>query len=259
MTTLYQFNRRIVLTEVDFPDFLVRGAAIFGTEAVVIWDTLTHPDDLQPLLPLLNDRRRIVVYSHADWDHVWGTAAVAGAGLSVVGHRLCRRRFDADVPTTLEQRRIEEPGRWDAVRLLPPDEVFDEQMVLDLGGLSLELRALPGHTPDSIVGLIPEHRLLLMGDTVETPLPCIPPDCRLNRWQGELERWLADPRVKTVVPAHGPWGGKEIIRRTLDYLEDLEAGRPPMNLGDLTPFYHQTHADNLQHCHPAISANTDNQ
>ena len=250
MTTLRQFNRRILLTEVDFPDYLVRGAVIFGTKAVVIWDTLTHPDDMQPLLPLLDDRRCIVVYSHADWDHVWGTAALSPPGLSVVGHRLCRRRFADDVPATLAQRRRDEPGTWDGVGLVPPNRVFDEEMDLDLGEVTLELRALPGHTPDSIVGLIPEHRLLMMGDTVETPLPCVPPDCRLDRWQDELERWLADPRVATVIPAHGPWGGKEIIRRTLGYLEALRTGRPGPDLGALNPFYRRTHADNLKHCSP---------
>ncbi|MGW8159325.1 MAG: MBL fold metallo-hydrolase [Desulfoprunum sp.] len=252
MTTLHHYNDQIVLTEVDFPDYLVRGAVLFGREAVVVWDTLTHPDDMQSLLPLLNDRRLIVVYSHADWDHVWGTAALQRPGLAVVGHRLCRRRFDADVPATLRQRRHDEPGRWDAVRLVPPDQVFDAPTtVLDLGGLTLELSPLPGHTPDSIVGLIPEHRLLLMGDTVETPLPCVPAECRLNRWQDELQRWLIDPRVATVIPAHGPWGGKEIIRRTLDYLEDLQAGRSGPDLNDLNPFYRRTHADNLNNCTPA--------
>lgn len=245
MTILHRLNEQILFTEVQHPDYLVRGAALLGGAATAIWDTLTHPDDMQALLPLVGNRLPIVVYSHADWDHIWGTAAFPAAPQVVVGHRLCRRRFDDDVPATLQRRKREEAGRWDAVRLVPPNRIFDDTLVLDLGGLTLELHSLPGHTPDSIVGLVVEHGLLLMGDAVETPLPCVPAGCPLNSWLAALGGWLADSRVETVVPAHGPWGGKEIIEQTMTYLQGLQAGRRIPGIAALSPFYRRTHRENL--------------
>ncbi len=246
MTILHRYGDRILFTEIEHPDYLVRGAVLRGTTATLIWDTLTHPDDMGAVLPLLGGRQPTVVYSHADWDHVWGTAALVPAPQDIIGHRLCRRRFAAEVPATLRQKSLAEPGRWKAVRLVPPSRVFDDALTLDLGGMTLELHALPGHTADSIVGLVIEEGLLLMGDTVETPLPCVPPGCPLESWISGLAGWLADSRVTTVVPAHGPWGDKEIIRRTLAYLEDLQAGRTMPESAALSPFYRLTHLENLR-------------
>ncbi len=248
MTTLQQLNKHIQLTEIRFPDYIVRGGLFLGEKTAVVWDSLSHPGDMLALLPLIAGRQVTVIYSHADWDHIWGTAALAGAGLTVIGHRRCRQRFDEDVPLTLRERRLAEPGLWEAVRLMPPDIVFDREYRLDLGEFTLELRALPGHTPDSVVGLVPEYGLLFMGDTVETPLPCLPPDCPLQEWLAGLEHWLHDPRVRIVIPAHGPWGGREIISRTIAYLQDLAAGRPRLDADDLSPFYRQTHLENLRNC-----------
>ena len=75
-----------------------------------------------------------------------------------------------------------EPGRWDSVVLVPPTEAFDEERSIQVGGLTLQLHHLPGHTPDCIVGFIPERGVLLAGDAVETPCPVVPPDSALDEW-----------------------------------------------------------------------------
>ena len=92
--------------------------------------------------------------------------------------------------------------------LVPPRVTFDEVLSVDLGGLTLELHALPGHTPDCIVAFVPECGLWLGGDTVETPLPVVPADAPLDAWIGALERWSGDDRVRAVVPAHGDIGDR---------------------------------------------------
>ena len=56
------------------------------------------------VVPDLAGRRLVVVYSHADWDHVWGTAGLTYRDATIVGHARCLERFDADVPVTLEPR-----------------------------------------------------------------------------------------------------------------------------------------------------------
>jgi len=241
---LVRLSSRVWLREVELDSYGVRGAVVAGSEAAAVFDSLSHPRDMAVVARLLAGRRVIVVYSHADWDHVWGTAGLPGA--RVVAHEAAARRFAADVPGTLARMRAAEPGRWEGVVLTPPDETFRERLRLDLGGVTLELSHLPGHTPDSIVGFVPEEGLLLAGDTVETPLPCLAEDGPLEAWIAALERWEGDARVRRVVPAHGPCGGQEIIGQTLGYLRALRDGCPPLLPEALTDFYAATHRDNLR-------------
>jgi glyoxylase-like metal-dependent hydrolase (beta-lactamase superfamily II) len=232
-------------TQVATPEYDVRGALILGAHRAVVWDTLSHPRDMSPWLPLVGRRELLVVYSHADWDHVWGTGGLAHRAARVVAHAVAATRFDTDVPVTLAEKRGAEPGAWDAVSLVPPTEVFTHAITLDLGGVALSVHHLPGHTADSCVGFVSGHGVLLAGDAVETPCPVVPRDCPLDAWIGELRRWERDPAVHTVVPAHGPVGGRDLIARTASYLEALQRGVPVDPPEPLTPFYRATHATNI--------------
>jgi glyoxylase-like metal-dependent hydrolase (beta-lactamase superfamily II) len=236
----------IFATEVALGEYDVRGALLVGDARAVVWDTLSHPRDMAGWLPLIGGRELIVVYSHADWDHIWGTAGLPLERATVVmGHRACQARFTADVPRTLRERQQAEPGAWDEVVLIAPDTVFDLETTVDLGSMTLELHHLPGHTPDTIVGFIPERGVLLMGDTAETPFPVAPADSPLGAWIESLERWALDPRVRTVVPAHGPIGGVEILQNNIRYLRALLDGSPLPVTEPLTDFYRKTHEANL--------------
>jgi glyoxylase-like metal-dependent hydrolase (beta-lactamase superfamily II) len=238
---------------VPLGEYDVRGALVLGTTRAVVWDTLSHPRDMRHWLPLIGSRELVIVYSHADWDHIWGTAGLPHAGASVVGHVACRDRFrdDNDVERELRNKQRDEPGMWDEVTLIPPTTVFEDNLVVDLGGLSLHLHHLPGHTRDCTIGLIPELGVLLGGDTIETPFPVIPPDSPLPRWIAALERWADDPRVRIVVPAHGPVGGPDVLQRNITYLHSILNGHPLTPAGPLPPFYHATHEANVRWAGPS--------
>jgi glyoxylase-like metal-dependent hydrolase (beta-lactamase superfamily II) len=246
MTQLHQVASNLYVTESRLDDFDVRGVVVIGSERTVVWDTLSHPSDMRPLLPLLRDRKASVVYSHADWDHIWGTAAIPYH--EVIAHRLCQERFSTDVPRCLADKRLQEPEKWDEVVLIPPTATFDTQMSLDLGGVTLELHHLPGHTRDCCVGFIPEWGLLLAGDVVETPLPVVEEDSPLQLWVAALERWEAETRIKTVIPAHGPIGDRSLLTRNISYLRGLSDGSATTSLPtEMSPFYVSTHAQNLRY------------
>jgi glyoxylase-like metal-dependent hydrolase (beta-lactamase superfamily II) len=246
MSPIRRLADDIWVTEVALDEYNVRGVLVVGDQRALVWDTLSHPRDMTGYRPLIGDRELLVVYSHADWDHIWGTAGLPHASSVIVGHSLCRTRFGDDVPVTLRERRLAEPGTWDGVALVAPNTAFDNEMVLSLGAMTIRLRHLPGHTPDSIVGFIPARGLLLMGDAAETPFPVVPAGSPLERWIAELERWERDPRVRTVVPAHGALGGPEILARNIDYLTRLRDGHRIEVVEPLTDFYRKTHESNLR-------------
>ncbi len=233
--------------DVPLDDYTVRGLLVLSGAHALVWDTLSHPRDMSAWSPLIGTREPLVVYSHADWDHVWGTAGFSRTG-AIIGHSLCRARFSDDVPMALREKQLAEPGAWDEVRLIPPGTTFDDGMTVPLGELTLQLSHLPGHTPDSSVGFIPERGLLMMGDAVETPFPVVPSGRPLGRWIAELERWARDARVTTVVPAHGRVGGRDLLASNIEYLSRLRDRRPIEIAGPLTAFYQQTHESNLRAC-----------
>jgi glyoxylase-like metal-dependent hydrolase (beta-lactamase superfamily II) len=230
--------------EIDAGEFSVRSVLIRGTRFCLIWDTLTSPRDMTRFAEICTGQQCLVVYSHADWDHVQGTAALSNP--IIVGQLNCAHRFKIEARQTLADMQAREPGKWDEVKLIPPHITFKSRLDLDLGGLTIQLHALPGHTPDTLVGFIPEMELLLAGDAVESPLPCVPADCDLDAWIEALVHWRKHEGVSTVIPSHGPMGGKDILDNTIDYLDGLGRGKNRLLPEGLSPFYANTHRDNMK-------------
>ena len=242
---LSELRPNLWLTELNLDDFDVRGAVIVGENRVMVWDTLSHPRDMQPVMKLAGDKPIDVVYSHADWDHCWGTAGLKAD--TVIGHERCAERFrNGDVANRLTEKKVAEPGLWDGVKLIPPMLTFTQTLSLDLGGVVVELHHLPGHTEDCLVAWIPQWGVLLAGDTVETPLPYFNANSvqMLPQWISDLEGWGSTARMNVVVPAHGEVGDRSLIERTISYLRDIQAGKAPAVPSGMTAFYSETHAKN---------------
>ena len=242
--TLTRYNPQVWTNEIVLDEYDVRGVLLRGAERTAVWDTLSHPDDMLAYLPLLSPERPLdIVYSHADWDHIWGTGCLPHETARIIGHTHCLERFSLDVPQKWEKMASAE-ARYQAVKLIPPTVAFEKTFTIDLGGLTLELHHLPGHTPDCLVGFVPEYGLLLAGDTVETPFPVIEPTSPVPAWIAELRRWADDERIKTVIPSHGPIGGRELIQNNIAYLQAIVDGSPLDPVGKLEPFYKETHQAN---------------
>jgi glyoxylase-like metal-dependent hydrolase (beta-lactamase superfamily II) len=116
----------------------------------------------------------------------------------------------------------------EGVELVGPDEVYDGELTLDLGGTTVELHEFGlAHTRGDQVVFLPEQGVLFTGDLVETRLfpifPWFPPDdvdVNGSKWIGVLGRLEAlEPDV--VVPGHGEVGGPELIGQVRAYLEDV--------------------------------------
>lgn len=237
---------KLWLTEISLGDFDVRAVLIPGKERMVVWDTLAHPDDMNVFLPMTRDRELVIVYSHADWDHIWGTAGLPDGNRTILAHDLCLERFLTEVPSILAEKTAEDPVRWQTVQLRPPTATFAREQAIDLGESTLFLHHLPGHTADSIVGFLPAEGVLLAGDAVETPFPMVPAECDLALWIEELCRWQEDSRVRTVIPSHGAIGGPEILAQNIAYLRRLLNGEIMAIPATLSTFYRETHLANVR-------------
>lgn len=242
---LRQLRPDLWLTEVSLADFDVRGAVVEGNDRVLVWDTLSKPRDMRGVMELAGNKPVDVVYSHADWDHCWGTAGLTVQ--TVIAHERAAERFQSgEAARRLNEKQTQEPGQWDTVRLMPPTVTFAESLTLDLGGVTVELHALPGHTADCIVAWIPAWRVLLAGDTIETPLPYFNDESvtLLPEWIRRLEAWNSKEQINAVVPSHGAVGDRSLISQNINYLRALQTGQAWELPAESTPFYVETHAKN---------------
>ena len=245
MPRLKELRPNLWTCEISSAAALLRAAVVLGEERAVVWDSLTKPGETGPLLEALGGKPYFLVYSHGDWDHIWGTAGLADGRLGVVGHAECLRRFGDDVPRTLQRMQMAELGKWDSIRLVPPNITFSSRLALDLGGLTLELHHTPGHTEDSIVGWIPEWGVLLGSDAIETPLPVVNNAQLLEGWLDALAAWQAVDSLELTISSHGSADGRESLDQTVAYLRALAGDRQFKLPRQLNDFYRETHQKNL--------------
>lgn len=245
MPHVQEIRQNLWVYEAAVSGISVRGALIMGERYAAVWDSLTHPSDVAPLSEVMGDKPFYLAYSHADWDHCWGTSGFEQAPTAIIGHAECRRRFDDDVPETLRRMQLADMGHWEAVRLIPPNFTFNTSLSLDLGGVTLEFRHLPGHTPDCIIGWIPEWGVLLGGDTFETPLPVVNEADAIQDWLTALEAWAARDDLLQTIPSHGSCSGRAAITGTIAYLRALSGDRNFDMPAALHSFYAESHQNNL--------------
>jgi glyoxylase-like metal-dependent hydrolase (beta-lactamase superfamily II) len=123
---------------------------------------------------------RAAVLTHWHWDHSFGGAAldvpiigqrgthrelVRQAGLDWSDEALDARVADgSEIAFCRDMIRIEIPDR-SALRIVPPQLVFDDRLVLDLGSVTCDVRHVGGdHASDSSVIHVVEDRLVFLGD-----------------------------------------------------------------------------------------------
>lgn len=225
-------------------ELTVRAAIVLGEAVSAVVDTLIRPEDMTPVRDFLERHGRpvFVVNTHADWDHTWGNAAFPDT--PIIAHRLCRAAMLIEGRRTLAEKQAEEPERYRSVTIVPPTVTFAEFLDIDLGGMTLSIHHLPGHTADESVVHLPETGVLLAGDAAEWPIPTTE-EGPLRSWAEALRGWAARDDVRIVVPAHGPVSDAQLLRDNAAYLEALliDSGMSWQPPGDM-PFYAEAHRKN---------------
>ena len=204
-----------------------------GDEAFVI-DSPVYPDELEALPAVLEQAGFPIaglLATHADWDHLLGRLAFAGASLGCAQSSAARlsaepggaarqlRQFD-------EQHYVERtaPLSLGSLQALPvPGH-------LSLGSdTELELHLADGHTADGMAIWIAGAAVLVCGDYLSpVEIPMISDGGSLAAYAATLERLrpLVE-RAETVVPGHGAPLGREQARAILEedseYLQALTA------------------------------------
>jgi glyoxylase-like metal-dependent hydrolase (beta-lactamase superfamily II) len=191
---------------------IVNSTVFVGERGVAVIDTQVNQALAARLLAAIQAiYGKPVLYAvntHYHWDHTSGNAVFKAAGATLVASR---RTAAAMVERAPRQKGFLSSRGFDlGADPLPPDVFSDDRPVLDLGGLSVELR--PGHdaeTADPTLAWCAQEGVLAAGDTVMTgSFPIFgQPSQREGLEDAEWLKALDEVRAfgaGVVAPGHGP-------------------------------------------------------
>lgn len=204
---------------------------VVGARALLVYDTgstLAEGAELRTQIEALTDGRRVthIALSHPHFDHVFGTAAFAGAevfGAVGVDELLGRERDREDLRRDAVLQGVDERAATEAADLLvAPRHVVSGEWTLDLGGRQVLLANVgPGHTGHDLALCVPgEREIVFCGDLVEeSGEPQAGPDAIPSRWPDALDRLLSLGGEDAVyVPGHGAVVDATFVRRQREEL-----------------------------------------
>lgn len=140
---------RIDETTYRIEDGMVRFFVLEGSEKALVIDTGMTTENAREIVESVTKLPLILVNTHADRDHIGGNAG-----------------FERFYMSPNDEARLDEKvadGRSNRGRVIPVSTGFR----FDLGGRTVEVIDLPGHTPGSIALLDLEKRVLYGGDSIQ--------------------------------------------------------------------------------------------
>ncbi|MBP8974879.1 MAG: MBL fold metallo-hydrolase [Anaerolineae bacterium] len=223
----------------------VTAGAILTTEGAILIDTLVFPEEARAIRHFLENRLgspvRYVINTHYHADHTYGTCFFPEAQL--VAHARCYDLLDTRGREGLHAAQRSTSELRD-VQIVLPHMVFEGgTMSVRLGNKTVELRHSPGHSPDSIVCLVREDRVLFAADTMMAVPYFV--DGSYDDFVASLHA-LQNGGFENVVQGHGEvilrgeveeviqghLGYLSLIRRHVERL--LDRGAPPEALNAIT-------------------------
>jgi cyclase len=203
----------------------VTASVVITAEGAILIDTLLFPEETRTIKNFVEGRLncpvKYIINTHYHADHTYGTCLFPNA--LVVAHAKCFDLLDTRGRSGLEQAQSGMPELGD-IQIVLPHLVFDNNVFnLHLGNKTIQLWHTPGHSPDCIVCLAKEDRILFASDTL-MPVPHFV-DGDYDDFVRSL-RSLQNGGFENVIQGHGEvilrGEIEEKIQSDLDYLAALK-------------------------------------
>ena len=199
---------------------------VIGTDAVLVIESGMGKENGQHVLhkamEVAGSKPLLFTTTHFHPEHAFGTQAFKGHATILTNTTQAVEMQEKGVAYLNMFRHLgpDAAKALEGVELVMPDETYQGEKTLDLGGKQVVLRELTGgHTRGDQIIFLPHEQVLFTGDLVENhSFPIFSDqDASLNRWIEELA-FLMQLSPATVVPGHGELGNVELMQEVQDLL-----------------------------------------
>ena len=194
-------------------------------DGVVVVDTRVTPNEAEKVLAEIRKQTNLpIVYTintHYHGDHTFGNQIFENSG-AIIAHENARRSLlgdsGKDYLNSFKSRNIH---GLDKTIVTPPNMVFKDEMEIFLGGYSLRLIHVRGHTDGDLFIYIKELKTLITGDlVVYRKIPDMS-DAYVEEWISAMNK-LGNLDAEIYIPGHGDPGGKPVLLAMKHYLMHLK-------------------------------------
>lgn len=184
------------------------GGLVFSHGTIIIDAPLRSEDARSWRSALLNQRggaNRLLVNLDIHPDRTLGARAL---DCTVVAHQKTAQAF-RNRPTIFKGLGMETGSAWEmysdaiGMRWAVPDITFTQRMSLHWGGPEIVLEHHPGPAAGAIWVLVPDLKVVFVGDTVVVNQPPFLANAELGEWIQGLDLLLADYKDYTIVSGRG--------------------------------------------------------
>ena len=224
------------------------GALVFSHGLILIDAPLRAEDARSWRSALINQRggpNRLLVSLDAHPDRTLGTRALDS---TILSHEKAALIF-RNRPTIFKGQGAETGAIWETyneaigLRWAPPDITFTERMSLHWGGPEIILESHPGPTPGSIWVVIPDAKVVFVGDMIVLDQPPFLATADLTNWIDGVDLLLKSYGDYAIISGRGGLASQEhvhfharFLRKVLQMMEPLaERDAPPEATLDLIP------------------------
>ena len=159
---------------------MASGYIVVGEEKVCVIDTMNGFNDLKSEVRKITGKPVVVINTHGHPDHIFGNIYFDEAYLNPKDMELAEM-------FTKEPEFVKACEKYHFS--MPPFKPVKEGDTIDLGGKTLEIYELPGHTPGGILVLLKEDRILFTGDSINHHLWMQLDGCmKISDYVKELDR-----------------------------------------------------------------------
>ncbi|MDR0488020.1 MAG: MBL fold metallo-hydrolase [Propionibacteriaceae bacterium] len=158
-----------------------------------------------------------VVLTHGHWDHSFGLSAFSD--YETLGHEDLVQHTTDDIPVIVGDLYCRENLNWATDQGINPKKVtlpttlISLITVRDLGNLSVEIAHFgQAHSRTDLIIAIPTHRVVIVGDLVESGPPQFDETSSIHGWVTTLDSLYGLLKPDTcVIPGHGEPLGPEHV------------------------------------------------
>ena len=216
----------VIVIPDQYIDLVPNNGIFIGTDAVLVVDSGIGIENgkrvLQKATELAAGKPLLFTSTHFHPEHAFGAQAFKGHA-TIITNTTQADELREKGPAYLNIFRGLGPDAAKAlegVEFVTPDETYQGERGLDLGGKQVVLRELVGgHTRGDQIVFLPREQILFTGDLVENHLfPILyDQDSSINRWIEDLSYMISlSPTI--VVPGHGELGTVALIQEFQDLL-----------------------------------------